>query len=87
MYVCVCVFVYVCVCAFFVALSTKLSSRKKKLYVNVKSYFAFLPVSFLLFYISNTYIIASVIQVESIQGDLTEPRSLNWEKMQETKRQ
>ena len=35
-----------CVCVyFFLTLSTKLSPRKKKLGVNFKEYFAFLPVS------------------------------------------
>ena len=64
-------------CVLFVTLSKKLSLRKKKLDVHVKFHFAFLAC----FYISKKYIIVSVIQVESIQGDLTESRSLNWEKI------
>ena len=45
-----------------------------KLDVHVKVYFAS-------FYISNNYIIVSVIQMESMQGDLIESRSLNWERI------
>ena len=69
--------VCVCMCVLSVTLSKKLSSRKKKLDVHVKFYFAF----FACFYISKKYIIVSVIQVESIQGDLTESSSLNWERI------
>ena len=60
----------VCMCVFLVTLSKKLSSRKKKLDVHVKFYFAF----FACFYISKKYITVSDIQVESIQGDLTDLR-------------
>ena len=62
----------VCVCVCFTILS-KLSPRKKKLDVNIKEYYFF-------------FAIVSVIQVESIQEDLTESRSLNWEELQETNR-
>ena len=47
-----------CVCVFFITLPKKMSSRNKKLDVHVKLYFAFCAC----FYISNKYIIVSVIQ-------------------------
>ena len=81
---CVCVYVCVCVCVcVFCCPFDKTILEEKEIICQRKIIFCF----FASFYISNTYIIASVIQVESIQGDLTESRSLNWEKMQETKRQ
>ena len=64
-------------CVFFVTLSKKLPSRKKKLDVQVKFYFAV----FACFYISKKYITVSVIHVKSIQGDLTESRSLKRERI------
>ena len=67
-----------CVCF---TLSTKLSPRKKKkLDVHINVYFVggdFLAS----FYISNKYIIRSVKQMESMQRNLTESRSLNWERI------
>ena len=62
---------------FFVTLSKKLSSRKKKLDVHVKFYFDF----FACFYISKNYIMVSVRQVENIQEDLIESRSLSWDRI------
>ena len=77
-----CVCVCVCVC---VTLSTKLSPRKKKLDVHINVYFV--GVFFFFFFLpvfcpmSNKYIIRSVKQVESMQRNLTESRSLNWERI------
>ena len=65
-----CVCVYMCI---FCYAFEKTVLEEKKLDVHVKFYFVF----FACFYISKKYITVSVIQVESIQGDLTESRSLN----------
>ena len=54
--------------------------KKKKLDVHINVYFVGF-FFFASFYISNKYIIRSVKQVESMQRNLTESRSLNWERI------
>ena len=73
--VCVCVCLCVCVCVCYTFDNSIL--EEKEIICQRKIIFCF----FASFNISNTYIIGSVIQVESIQGDLTESRSLNWERI------
>ena len=76
---CVCVCVCVCVLHF----RQNSPREKKKLDVHINVYFVYVCVFsfFASFYISNKYIIRSVKQVESMQRNLTESRSLNWERI------
>ena len=68
----------VCVCVFYTF--DKTVPEKKKIRYPHESRFCvlFFCASF---YISNKYIILSVKQVKSMQRDLTESRSLNWERI------
>ena len=66
--------VYVCVLHF----RQNCPREKKKLDVQINIYFVGFFASF---YIPNKYIIRSVKQVESMQRNLTESRSLNWERI------
>ena len=70
---CVCVCVYVCVCVD--TFDKSILEEEEIRYPRKSVYF------WAIFYISNKYIIVSVIQVESIQGNLTDSRSLNRERI------
>ena len=66
----------VCVCVFYTFDKTVPEKKKIDVHINV-----YLVVFFASFYISNKYIIRSVKQVESMRRNLTESRSLNWERI------
>ena len=67
-----------CVCIFFFFFTfDKTVLEEKAIRCPRKSIFCY----FASFFISGKYIIVSVILVKSIQGDLTESRSLNWERI------
>ena len=65
----------VCVCIFFFTFD-KTVLEEKAIRCPRKSIFCY----FASFFISDKYIV-SVILVKSIQGDLTESRSINWERI------
>ena len=72
-----------CVCVYVLHFRQNCPREKKKLDVHINVYFVFVFFFFFFasFYISNKYIIRSVKQVESMQRNLTESRSLNWERI------
>ena len=74
-----------CVCVCVLHFRQNCPREKKKLDVHINVYFVFFFFFFFFFfasfYISNKYIIWSVKQVESMQRNLTESRSLNWERI------
>ena len=70
----------VCVCVCVLHFRQNCPREKKKLDVHINVYFVGF-FFFASFYISNKYIIRSVKQVESMQRNLTESRSLNWERI------
>ena len=70
-----------CVCVCVLHFRQNCPREKKKLDVHINVYFVFFGVCFASFYISNKYIIRAVKQVDSMQRNLTESRSLNWERI------
>ena len=68
----------VCVCFTF---RQNCPREKKKLDVHINVYFVGFFFFVASFYISNKYIIRSFKQVESMQRNLIESRSLNWERI------